>query len=107
MADAVEEAHGVGSKHPVDAAGAELVASIPFRRVTARGEDAEQFGAYLARSDFHRVIVTHADADAGDMLETIRVFKSRGIKVSVLPTLFDVVGSAVEFDDLAGVTLSS
>jgi exopolysaccharide biosynthesis polyprenyl glycosylphosphotransferase len=91
------------ANHP--SLSAELVASIPFRRVTARGEDAEQFGAYLARSGFHRVIVTHADADAGDMLETIRVFKSRGIKVSVLPTLFDVVGSAVEFDDLAGVTL--
>jgi exopolysaccharide biosynthesis polyprenyl glycosylphosphotransferase len=84
---------------------AELVASIPFRHDTARGEDAEQFGDYLARSDFHRVIVTHADADAGDMVETIRVFKARGIKVSVLPTLFDVVGSAVEFDDIAGVTL--
>ena len=51
------------------------------------------------------MIVTHTDAEAGDMVETIRVFKSRGIKVSVLPTLFDVVGSAVEFDDLAGVTL--
>jgi exopolysaccharide biosynthesis polyprenyl glycosylphosphotransferase len=84
---------------------AELVASIPFRRVTARGESAEEFGEYLSRSGFHRVIVTHTDAEAGDMVETIRVFKSRGIKVSVLPTLFDVVGSAVEFDDLAGVTL--
>jgi exopolysaccharide biosynthesis polyprenyl glycosylphosphotransferase len=84
---------------------AELVASIPFRRVTARGEDAEQFSEYLSGSEFHRVIVTHSDVNAADMVETIRVFKSRGIKVSVLPTLFDVVGSAVEFDDLAGVTL--
>jgi lipopolysaccharide/colanic/teichoic acid biosynthesis glycosyltransferase len=39
------------------------------------------------------------------MIDTIRVFKSRGIKVSVLPTLFDVLGSAVEFDDLGGATL--
>jgi exopolysaccharide biosynthesis polyprenyl glycosylphosphotransferase len=84
---------------------AELVAVIPFRRVTARGEDAHEFGEYLGRSDFHRVIVTHTDVDAADMIETIRVFKSRGIKVSVLPTLFDVLGSAVEFDDLGGATL--
>ena len=84
---------------------AELVAAIPFRRVTARGEDADEFGEYLRRSDFHRVIVTHTDVDAGDMIDTIRVFKSRGIKVSVLPTLFDVLGSAVEFDDLGGATL--
>jgi exopolysaccharide biosynthesis polyprenyl glycosylphosphotransferase len=84
---------------------AELVAVIPFRRVTARGEDADEFGEYLGLSDFHRVIVTHSDADAGDMIDTIRVFKSRGVKVSVLPTLFDVLGSAVEFDDLGGATL--
>jgi exopolysaccharide biosynthesis polyprenyl glycosylphosphotransferase len=84
---------------------AELVAVIPFRRATARGEDAHAFGEYLRRSDFHRVIVTHTDVDAADMIDTIRVFKSRGIKVSVLPTLFDVLGSAVEFDDLGGATL--
>jgi len=84
---------------------AELVAVIPFKRVTARGEDADEFGEYLRRSDFHRVIVTHTDDAAGDMIDTIRVFKSRGIKVSVLPSLFDVLGSAVEFDDLGGATL--
>jgi exopolysaccharide biosynthesis polyprenyl glycosylphosphotransferase len=83
---------------------AELVAVIPFDRVTTRGEDADEFGAYLRRSDFHRVIVTHTDADA-DMIDTIRIFKSRGLKVSVLPSLFDVLGSAVEFDDLGGATL--
>ena len=84
---------------------AELVAMIPFDRVTARGEDADAFGEYLARSDFHRVIVPHTDRGFGDMLETIRVFKSRGIKVSVLPGLFEVLGSGVEFDDIAGSTL--
>jgi exopolysaccharide biosynthesis polyprenyl glycosylphosphotransferase len=91
------------ASHPT--LSAELVAVIPFRRVTARGEDAHEFGEYLRRSDFHRVIVTHTDSNAGDMIDTIRIFKSRGIKVSVLPTLFDVLGSAVEFDDLGGATL--
>ena len=90
------------ASHPT--LGAELVAVIPFDRVTARGEDADEFGKYLRRSDFHRVIVPHTGADA-DMIDTIRIFKSRGIKVSVLPSLFDVLGSAVEFDDLGGATL--
>ncbi len=84
---------------------AKLVALIPFNRVTARGEDAETFGDYLARSDFHRVIVTHTDHGFHEMLETIRLFKSKGIKVSVLPGLFEVLGSAVEFDDISGSTL--
>ena len=80
---------------------------IPFDRVTSRGEDAEAFGDYLASSDFHRVIVTHTDHGFGEMLETIRLFKSKGIKVSVLPGLFEVLGSAVEFDDISGSTLSA
>ena len=84
---------------------AKLVALIPFDRVTSRGEDAEAFGNYLASSDFHRVIVTHTDRGFGEMLETIRLFKSKGIKVSVLPGLFEVLGSAVEFDDISGSTL--
>jgi exopolysaccharide biosynthesis polyprenyl glycosylphosphotransferase len=85
--------------------GAELVALIPFNRVTARGEDAEAFARYLGKSNYHRVIVTHTDDQSGDMLESIRLFKSAGIKVSVLPGLFDVLGSAVEFDDISGSTL--
>ncbi len=84
---------------------AELVATVPFDRVTARGEDADAFGDYLAQSDFHRVIVPHTERGFSDMLETIRVFKSRGIKVSVLPGLFEVLGSGVEFDDISGSTL--
>jgi exopolysaccharide biosynthesis polyprenyl glycosylphosphotransferase len=85
--------------------GAELVALIPFNRVTARGETAEAFARYLTKSEYHRVIITHTDDQSGDMLETIRLFKSAGIKVSVLPGLFDVLGSAVEFDDISGSTL--
>jgi len=40
------------ASHPT--LGAELVAAIPFDRLTARGEDADEFGAYLPRSGFHR-----------------------------------------------------
>src|SRR4051812_2724023 len=87
-----------------DELGAELVATIPFERVTARGEDSEAFGEYLARSNFHRVIVTHTAAEE-DLADTIRIFKSSGIKVSVLPSLFDALGSAVEFEHLSGATL--
>jgi len=35
----------------------------------------------------------------------IRLAKSLGVKVSVLPRLFEVVGSSVEFDDIEGILL--
>ena len=60
----------------------------------------------LAQSlDVHRAIVAPRSADAGEMLDLVRTLKAVGLRVSVLPRLLEVVGSAVEFDDLHGVTL--
>jgi exopolysaccharide biosynthesis polyprenyl glycosylphosphotransferase len=84
---------------------AELAAWIPFEQF-ASGRDARTaLGEYLRQSDFDRVIVAQSDANAAEVLEAVRYFKALGIKVSVLPRLLDVVGSAVEFDDVHGSTL--
>jgi exopolysaccharide biosynthesis polyprenyl glycosylphosphotransferase len=58
--------------------------------------------------DVHRAIIAPgwgADADAGETLNLVRTLKAVGVRVSVLPRMLEVVGSAVEFDDLHGVTL--
>ena len=39
------------------------------------------------------------------MLEVIRMAKAAGLNVSLLPRIFDVVGSSVEFDELDGLTV--
>ncbi len=39
------------------------------------------------------------------LLNTIRIVKRLGVRVSVLPRLFEVVGSAYEFDEVEGTTL--
>ncbi len=39
------------------------------------------------------------------LLDAIRVVKRLGVRVSVLPRLFEVVGSAYEFDEVEGATL--
>jgi lipopolysaccharide/colanic/teichoic acid biosynthesis glycosyltransferase len=39
------------------------------------------------------------------MTELIRVAKAVGVRVSVLPRMFEAVGSAVEFDDVDGLTM--
>jgi exopolysaccharide biosynthesis polyprenyl glycosylphosphotransferase len=58
--------------------------------------------------DVHRAIIAPgwgADADASETLNLVRTLKAVDVRVSVLPRMLEVVGSAVEFDDLHGVTL--
>jgi exopolysaccharide biosynthesis polyprenyl glycosylphosphotransferase len=84
---------------------AELAAWIPFEQFAAGSDARTRLGEYLRTSNFDRVIVAQADANTNDVLEAVRYFKALGIKVSVLPRLLDIVGSAVEFDELHGSTL--
>jgi exopolysaccharide biosynthesis polyprenyl glycosylphosphotransferase len=61
---------------------------------------------YILRSHMiDRVIIAPNARDNDETLDTIRLVKALGVKVSVLPRLFEVVGSSVEFDDCDGITL--
>jgi exopolysaccharide biosynthesis polyprenyl glycosylphosphotransferase len=53
----------------------------------------------------HRIIIVPTATDDGGIGELIRVAKAAGVQVSVLPRMLDAVGSAVEFDDLDGMTM--
>ena len=53
----------------------------------------------------HRVIVAPRVDDPTTVLAVISRAKAAGVNVSVLPRLFEVVGSSVEFDDLEGMTM--
>jgi len=55
--------------------------------------------------DPHRVILAPQTVDSDGVLDAIRLVKSLGVKVSLLPRVFEVVGSSVEFDDLGGMTV--
>jgi exopolysaccharide biosynthesis polyprenyl glycosylphosphotransferase len=52
-----------------------------------------------------RVIIAPTQSGAADTLDLIRVAKRAGVRVSVLPRMFEVVGTAVEFDSLDGLTM--
>jgi exopolysaccharide biosynthesis polyprenyl glycosylphosphotransferase len=61
---------------------------------------------YILRNHMiDRVIIAPSARDNDETLDTIRLVKALGVKVSVLPRLFEVVGSSVEFDDCDGITL--
>jgi exopolysaccharide biosynthesis polyprenyl glycosylphosphotransferase len=52
-----------------------------------------------------RVVIAGDSAPPPQVHETIKASKALGVKVSLLPRLFDVVGSAVAFDYIGGMTL--
>jgi exopolysaccharide biosynthesis polyprenyl glycosylphosphotransferase len=61
---------------------------------------------YLLRlHHVERVIIAPSQRTSDEQLDTIRLVKALGVKVSVLPRLFEVVGSSMEFDDVDGITV--
>ena len=55
--------------------------------------------------DVHRVVIIPGEADNETLVDAVSRAKSSGVKVSILPRMFEVVGSSVEFDDIDGVTV--
>ncbi len=52
-----------------------------------------------------RVVIAPSEETSDDVLDLIRMVKALGVRVSILPRLFEVVGSSVAFDDVGGLTL--
>jgi len=59
----------------------------------------------IVRNDIHRVILAPREADSDHFLDMISLVKSMGLRVSVVPRMLEVVGTAVEFDTLNGMTM--
>jgi exopolysaccharide biosynthesis polyprenyl glycosylphosphotransferase len=111
LGDEADQRRVVQSLGWVSPARAEVVGRVPV----ARGADVRigsgvlgimpDLDYVLARYEIDRVVISPHGESSSAMLETIRLVKGLGVKVSVVPRLFEVVGSSVEFDDLGGVTL--
>jgi exopolysaccharide biosynthesis polyprenyl glycosylphosphotransferase len=87
-----------------ETAHAEVVAHLPFERFELERPRGTDFARYVLERNIHRVIVAQ-DASSDRVLQTVRYFKEHSLKVSVLPSILEVVGSSVEFDELQGTTL--
>jgi exopolysaccharide biosynthesis polyprenyl glycosylphosphotransferase len=62
-------------------------------------------GSVLDEERVERAIIAPRSAVSDDLLNTIRRLKLLGVRVSVLPRLFEVVGASVERDEVDGITL--
>ena len=70
------------------------------------GRSTRRRSAHLIRDlDAHRVLVVPSQTNPQVTLDLIRATKALGVRVSIVPHVFDVVGQSVVFDDLGGMTL--
>jgi exopolysaccharide biosynthesis polyprenyl glycosylphosphotransferase len=107
-----EESQRIAGKlamvHPLRA---EVVGRVPLEREHRTEHGDRVLGVLpdldyvLARHRIDRVLICPHGDGSGDMLDTIRIVKAFGVKVSVQPRLFEVIGSSVEFDELCGQIL--
>ena len=66
----------------------------------------DSLGSALAEHRVDRALIAPGRGDSDHrLLDAIRVVKRLGVRISVLPRMFEVVGSAYEFDDVEGATL--
>jgi FlaA1/EpsC-like NDP-sugar epimerase len=89
---------------------AEVVAHIPLSDVlpdatVSNGAAHRELQPLVSRLQVDRIILMPERADGAEVLDLIRAASLIHVKISVLPRLFEVVGSSVEFDDVDGVTL--
>ena len=90
---------------------ATVVGRVPILRepYAERGEDVlgmvAELDYVLRRHQIDRVVICPHEESSSEMLDTIRLVKALGVKVSVVPRLFEVVGSSAELDELGGLTL--
>lgn len=93
------------------AANARLVAQIelhhasPWASANVADRSLADARELARRLGIQRVIIAPQSPGGGEMLDLMRTFEAIGMRVSVIPALFQVVGSAVEFDDVRGVAV--
>jgi exopolysaccharide biosynthesis polyprenyl glycosylphosphotransferase len=88
---------------------AHVVATFPLAPGPLANRDGGRAPGRLASiirdKGIDRVIIAPDGGFSEDILDVIRLVKGLGVRVSVLPRLFEVVGSSVEVDEVDGLTL--
>ena len=108
-----EAAHWLSTKlERCEGARVEVVGRVPLSPDDTSVNELPLLGrfdaleALFAEHRVDRALIAPGSGDTDhQLLDTIRVVKRLGVRVSVLPRLFEAVGSAYEFDEVEGATL--
>ena len=87
-------------------APAEVVASTELTGTPFAGPvRVEWMHDLVERHDIHRVIIAPLSRDSAEIAHLVRAAKAAGVRVSILPGMLEAVGSAVEFEQIDGMTV--
>jgi exopolysaccharide biosynthesis polyprenyl glycosylphosphotransferase len=67
--------------------------------------DVSDLAATARTHEIDRVLVSNSDVSTADQVALLRQCRELGVKVSLLPQVFDAMGPSVEVDDVEGVTV--
>jgi exopolysaccharide biosynthesis polyprenyl glycosylphosphotransferase len=88
-----------GRRHGEDPPGVVVPSAVPFLG------DLDDLQRVLREHRVDRVLVVPGAGATDELLVVTRAAKALGVRVSVVPRLFEVVGSSAAFDDVEGTTL--
>jgi exopolysaccharide biosynthesis polyprenyl glycosylphosphotransferase len=83
----------------------ELHDASPWAAPTISDQSLADARALVRRLEIQRVIIAPHTSGGAETLDLMRTFGAIGVRVSVIPAMLQVVGSAVEFDDVQGVAV--
>jgi exopolysaccharide biosynthesis polyprenyl glycosylphosphotransferase len=98
----IEHDHAINAKL---VAQIELDNASPWAAPTVAERSLADARNLVRRLAIQRVIIAPHSSSGGDMLDLMRTFGAIGVRVSVIPAMLQVVGSAVEFDDVHGIAV--
>jgi exopolysaccharide biosynthesis polyprenyl glycosylphosphotransferase len=102
----LERAQRIRDRLASSHARATVVASVVLGGKDIEGRQGSESIRHLVRElNVDRIVVAPSAGDETSIVGLIRIAKAIGVGVSVLPRMFEVVGSAVEFDDVDGLTM--
>src|SRR4051812_14458301 len=84
---------------------AEVVERVDLGPGCDLGQSLRRIERAVRDEGIHRLILAPRTVDSDGVLDAIQLAKGLGVKVSLLPRVFEVVGSSIEFDDVGGMTV--
>jgi exopolysaccharide biosynthesis polyprenyl glycosylphosphotransferase len=88
----------------------QLVGRMSLQRASGalsgeRAMDRDTMRELVRELNVHRVMIAPSQTNPEVTLDLVRAAKAAGVRVSIVPQVFDVVGNSVVFDDLHGMTV--
>jgi len=101
----VDQADRISRKLAASRASALIVGCIPLEEHVEETWSPAAIRHVVQRIEADRIIIASTAAEDQDLAEFIRIARTAGVNVTVLPRMLEVVGPGAAFDDVEGMTM--